>query len=134
MKESDIANALGKRLSDAALGFGIAWPNKASSLQPPYLVFDMVRTGRTNDELSGEAVRSAGYAQISVVAEKDAFATTAEDIAMQIADLYPAALTLAITGGKVKITKPADVLSGFPDDVSWRVPVRVYYEANKART
>ena len=134
MNEADIENAIGKHLSDAALGYDIAWPNRdvAAGQARPYLVFQMVRTGRTSPVLKGGAAKvySDGFAMISVVAQTDKFATAANRIADTVAALVPAGQQIAVTGGgTMTISKPAEILQGYPDDVNWRVPVRVTYRA-----
>lgn len=131
MNETDIENAIGKVLSDAALGYPIVWPNK-NAVPPsrPYLVFQMARTGIVSPMLAGGTrVYSDGFAMVTVVAQTDKFATPAGRIADSIAALFPAGKRIAVTGGQITIAKRAEVLDGYTDDTNWRVPVRITYRA-----
>lgn len=146
MNEEDIANGLGQALDDAMLGYPVVWENRylrdgsgnlvevPSKAQMPYLVVEFVRTSRRNRALAGGVPKkgsqvSEGFMQITVVSERDAFASAATGIADDVADVFTPATSITITGGKITITDFPTVIQGFPDDVSWRVPVRVPYRA-----
>jgi hypothetical protein len=126
--EAEIVAAIGNRL-EAGTSLPIVWPNKAASPAMPYLMCDIVPVSRRDPTIAGGAKTHIGFAMISVVAEKDSFATEALNHADAIAALFPFALRISTGTGKVLITKPPEVLRGYPDDTAWRQPVRVAYEA-----
>lgn len=67
---------------------------------------------------------------VTVVSELDAFATAGLTVAESIADRFPKALRLLITGATVLITKPSEIKQGYRDGPHWRTPVRIDYRAS----
>lgn len=133
IRESDISIALGERLQTMFPEPRIAWPNEKSDGPPtmPYLVPQMVRLPRTDPTVEATFPISNGQFVVTVVSELDEFSVDAEGLADDVAELFPMGLRLPVTGGEITIMKPPDVLLGFPDAVSWRVPVRITYRAMK---
>lgn len=132
MNEADISQALGQHLASMTDVPSIVWENKDSTAgkAKPYLVVQNVRTGRTDDTLDGVAPISRGYLMVTVVEEKNKFATPAEVLADSIAAWFPQGTELPITGAMVTITTPSNVKPGFSDDINWRIPVRINYSAS----
>ena len=129
MKEADIANILGQRLSAPAVIGAVIWENQEVQPVPPYLVLEVVRTDTTDDTLGGGAAVHSGFMQISVVCETNKFSTAALNIADDVADRFPYGLRLPVGSGEILITKPPSIKQGYPDGIHWRVPVRVDYQA-----
>ena len=126
-----ISNALGQRLMTLTPTPTVVWPNKEPGSTPsrPYLIFDFVPVSRTDDTTTTDAPVSRGFAQVTVMAQIDAFATSATTLAENIAALLPYGLKLTVTGGKVLISQPPEVQQGYPDGPHWRTPVRIPYMA-----
>lgn len=126
-----ISNALGQRLATLTPERTIGWPNKdvPAGTALPYLIFDFVPVSRTEGTIKGGHAISRGFAQVTVMAAQNAFATSATTIAENVAALFPFGLRLTVTGGKVLINQPPEVQQGYPDGPHWRVPVRIPYEA-----
>lgn len=132
ISEAVIANALGQRLLTLDPALPVAWPNKDSleGTPPPYLVFDHVPVSRTDDTLTGSGALSKGFIMVTVMSKIGAFATGATTQAEAIAALYPYTLRLPVAGGEITITKPPEVMQGYPDGPHWRTPVKITYEAS----
>ena len=130
MKKSDISKALGRRISDVNLGYPLAWENKNFGDKRPFLVFELVPISSQDNTLAGGFEIHRGFMQISVVAELNKFSNDADDIADEVAALFPKALKIPITGGTITIIAPAFIGQGYRDGSDWRVPVRVDYEAS----
>ena len=129
MKEAEISRTLSAHLDAAALGCPIIWPNKdAGEPVAPYLDFQIVRGDRPTGSLDGTAQRSEGYVQITVVWSLNDRAVGAEELADQVSDEFPLGQRITGTGGWLSI-ESSRVLTGFRDDVHWRVPVRINYRA-----
>ncbi len=130
MKEADITRALTAYLSAAALGYEIVWQDEKVeqvNLDPPYLDVEHVRTIRRPANVGGEQ-RSEGYLQVTAVGVKGRYATPTEDVADEVSEAFPVGERIAATGGTITVLSSM-VLPGFPDDVHWRVPVRITYRA-----
>lgn len=131
MNEADIQKAIGQRLAATSGLPAIVWPNKDASLPAlPYVVVDFVPGTRTDSTLGGTAMEANGFVMVTVVSELDAFATDGLAQAQTIADRFPKALRLLITGATVLITKPSEVKQGYRDGPHWRTPVRIDYRAS----
>lgn len=130
MKKSDISKALGSRIATANLGYPLAWENKNFGDKKPFLVFELVPVSSQDNTLAGGFEIHTGFMQVSVVAELNKFSNEADDIADEVASLFPKALKMPITGGTITIMAPAFVGQGYRDVSDWRVPVRVDYEAS----
>ena len=131
MNTADIQKVLGQRLAATPNIGTIVWPNKDASLpERPYIVVDFVTTSREDDTLAGTATVETGFAMISVVSDLNTFATEGLTLAQTIADRFPKALRLPITGATVLITKPSEIKQAYRDGVYWRTPVQVNYRAS----
>lgn len=132
MKQDDINAGLAGRLSGAALGYQIVWPNlkPPATLTPPFLTFQVVPSTRTNQPLAGVAVVSSGYLQVNIciALNDDMGDREAVQIADTLRDLF--APQTRITQGTASIVmgdeRPAQ---GFQTDTHWVEPVRIDYTA-----
>lgn len=146
IEDDEIGTALGGRLQqNLNPSLPIAWPG--DDLPPatarPYLIFEMVPVDRTDGTLRGGGEIVKGYIQITVMSEpglpiwSDSVRNGAGNIvqscgaiAKTIRALYPYTLRLPVTGGEITITKPPQVMQGYPDGPHWRTPVKITYEAS----
>jgi hypothetical protein len=74
-----------------------------------------------------------GILQLSLmtpVADQDASEVDLE-LAGQIAQHFPADLTLSFAGTQVRVTRAPDVAAAFRDDAWWMTPVSVRWESYK---
>lgn len=131
MNAADIQNALGQRLTATPGIPTIVWPNKDTNLPArPYVVVDFVPTSRTDATLGGTVTIENGFVMVTVVSDLDAFATEGLTLAQAIADRFPIALRLSITGATVLIHKPSEIKQGYRDGPYWRTPVRIAYQSS----
>ncbi len=130
MKEADITRAITAAIEAAAFTQPVVWENKDAPdpLPDTYLAVQHVRTLRPTVNLDGTKSRSEGYLQVTVAGPKGEYATPGEDVADLVSDAFPVGRRITATGGTVTI-RSSRVLPGFPDDVRWRVPVRIDYRA-----
>lgn len=130
MDKKDIHNAIKARINAAALGYSIAWPNVDHDGTVPRLEITFPAADRFGGTLKGaEITREIGTVLINAIAAGGAGEDAAADMVDAVVALFPEGLRLSITGGKVVITKPADIRGGYPDGGHWRLPVVVQYEA-----
>lgn len=132
MIESAIERALGERLLTLHPTPTVIWDNDEPDAipKPPYLVVQFTKTGRTDRTVAGTLPIRTGYMTVAVIEKQNKFTTQANNLADQIADLFPSALRLSASGQTLTITKGGDVQSGYPDGPNWRVPVRVDYRTH----
>lgn len=130
LSEAEISDALTKRLSDTPFLSNVAWENKSFPVTRPYIDVQIVRVSTTDDTGDGVGSRHRGYMQATVVGELNKWARPNEVEAERIAARFPKALRLSITGGQVKIIRPAAIGQGYRDGADWRLPVRIDYEAS----
>jgi len=138
--ESNIERALIKRAEGLAPGLvpvaSIAWPN-SNFTRPsdangflPYLAVDHMPNESFRYSLKGSEPRQRkGILQIRVSYPKNKGRKEPLELAGLVAAHFPADLALFEDGVKVSIVK-VDVASAISNDVSWDVPVSVFYEAN----
>lgn len=129
IRESDISIALAARLGDMFPLPLIAWENKRGTFEKPYLFPQVVRGPRIGPSVEGNVAISDGQYLVTVVSELDEFTVAAEKLADDVAEHFPMGLVLPVQGGQITIMQPPEILPGFPDDVSWRIPVRIRYQA-----
>lgn len=130
ISEKDIAQALRLHLETMPDRLPTSWDNKdLEKIQRPYLVSEIVRTGRTSRRLDGTGVKSRGFFMVTVVIERGSWATTAEAEGDRLLDHFAHPLSLDVPGGKVKSTKPPELKQGYPDGPNYRLPVRIDYLA-----
>jgi hypothetical protein len=129
MKTADVTKALMARLDIApALANSIVYPNEeVSGPAKPYLVFDDVPTLTGNNTLASGAGWGEGYLMVTVVSQLNQYDVSAKEIGDLIAERFAYGLRLGFDNGHITITRPPFVMRGFPDDTSWRTPVRINY-------
>lgn len=120
MTPSAIQTALGQHLA-AGVSRPIVWPNKTTTPPPrPYLVMQAAGRSDFTPDLNGEIEYSTGRQVVVVVSDLNAFATAADDLAYAVKARFPKGLRL----GDLVVSQ-SQVLAGYADDVSWRVPVEI---------
>lgn len=132
MRQSEISKAFEDHLVTMANLPRVVWENddEAGGGSKPYLVVQMVRTGRQNLDIAGGAgTFSQGFVQITAVTELGKWATEAENMADNIAAHFPKALRLVVAGGTVVVTSAPDIKTAFRDGPDWRLPVQIEYTA-----
>ncbi len=136
--ERAISEAITQQIVDAKLAgafpdIDIVWPNKDQPVYAtrPYVTIQHQRGARTDANLKGGSPVSEGFILFTVVSEKDAFATEGEQLCDEIMTAFAPRTELPFVGGKAVIGDN-NMLTAFPDDVSWRTPLRVAYKAHKA--
>ena len=118
-------------LSLSSPGWTVVFQNLDFDEPPPYMVFDLVPTGRSDDTIDGLGPLSEGYVQITIVTLKGSGTREANLKAQQVADHFAYGLRLPIDGGgEITITQPASILGGFPFEANWHRPLRVPFEAS----
>lgn len=131
---NDIANAIGKHLHDAALGYPIHWQGDENAPPArPYILFEYLPTGGTDRALTGGSEAVEGYCMASLMGEGGGgpmVAPAARSSADEIRAAFIASprRILSVTGGKVLI-RSARLLQGYHDGAGYRVPVRIDFRA-----
>lgn len=134
MNTADICEALEKRIHTLHVDgeLEVVLENRDSIPDRPYIVVQIVPTGRTDDTVKGtpSLETETGFMTCTIVTQSGNWAKPGRTLADTIRALFPKALRIPITGGMVTITKPAETLQAFPDGPDWRQPVRIDYEAS----
>lgn len=141
--ESNIERVLMNRVGTLALvpPLPIAWPNfdfpgkTSAGVKKPmpasYIRVDHFPNKNTRMFLgSADPHWRQGFIQLIVVTPPNLGSLAATDIAGKIAEHFPADLTLYSEGIKVTISRAPDIAPVIETDISWDVPVTVYYEAS----
>lgn len=131
MTEDDISNVLGTRLIQAALGLTVYSSNVEvpTGAPRPYIRAQVVPTNRQARDLKGSKINSEGMFMLFVVGETGEFETETTQAADAVAAVFPAALTLPVTGGSITILQPPFIGGGYLEGVNWIKPIRVRYRA-----
>ena len=131
MTQVKLENALKKHLSDAALGFPIAWPNqRLPNKGLPYLIVDNISGDNVRLGLDADGLHTYnGVFQVAVMIEQYKSTRTANTIADQVKAAFPAGLRIDLNPGRVDILRNPVKEAGFPDDDAWRTPISIYYRA-----
>lgn len=124
---NDIETAFGQRLSTMTGAMPIVWPNKATEAAKPYFDVQHVPTSNDSPALSGGGEVQRGYFMVTVVTASNAFSTSANTNAEAVKARFPKGLTLSAGSRKMRVWRPAQMLSAFADEVDWRQPVRIDY-------
>lgn len=118
----------------------VAWPNRpfpgkdssgvAIAKPLTYLAVSILPNNNTRFLLDGSGPSMyQGILQIVVVSPLDKGTQTPTRIAGLVAEHFPADMALFSGGTRVTLTKAPDVASPLKNDVSWDVPISIYYEA-----
>lgn len=131
--EKTIEAALFMRTSSLPLSpaLPISWPNVPFTVPASrkYLnVSHLPNRSRRRFLKGSNPHQRMGVLQITVVWPL-ATGSAATDIAGQVAEHFPADLSLHNDGVRVRITKAPDIPPPIKSDVSWSVPVSISYEA-----
>ncbi|WP_176562656.1 phage tail terminator-like protein [Paracoccus liaowanqingii] len=122
MTPNEIQNLIGARLASMPDALRIVVPNETQTAPAkPYLILQTRSRGDQDPALAGGAEYSEGSFVIMVVTDLNARTARADDLAYAVKAQFPKALRLA-PGLAIRLSS---VLGGYPDDVSWRVPVQV---------
>lgn len=136
MKASPDA-ALKARLATLS-GVPKAWPNidfdPAAPGNLPYIACTIVRAGTSDDTLNAEAPIVTGRLIASVVAAKGSGEARADEIAEQVAALFPMGLRIPLGNIRLIITQPPHIRDGMTDGAYWRVPVAIPFQINTTPT
>ena len=131
MTELDIGNTIKARLSDLGpIDLPITWPGQDVTGTKPYCFVQIVRLGRTDRTLDGDKIESAGRILMTVVTRQGRGEREGLQYAETLASIFPNRLRMTVDGGRIVITKPADIREGFLQDGDWRTLVSVDYTAN----
>lgn len=131
MSHTELEVELKKQLSDAALGYQIAWPNQFfPDAAFPYLVVQLLRGDSTRLGANGaDPEYHTGIFQVSVMTEKGASTRVANQVCDEVRGVYPAGLRIPLTSGYCDIMRDPVVQAGYTDDAGWRTPISIYYRA-----
>lgn len=131
LRRNFIADALERRLMlSGPSGIEIAWPNLASSHNPPYLEVDHATAMREGGGIRGSyGVREIGDMQVTVVTAGESGEEQAFVLAEEVADCYAAGTNMEQNGIVVTITQPCSIIASYKDETLWRTPVMVRYSA-----
>lgn len=131
MDQEDIDSALYTRLRGLTGMPTLVYENQKTAQIVPYLWAEIVPTSRPDASMRGGQPVARGYMMVTVVGKLGEFGSVTRRLADQLVRHFSARLHLPSTGLKVIIGN-AEVLRPYPDEVSWRQPVRIPYTAIKA--
>lgn len=140
--EAKIERALMNRVTSLVLNpvLPISWPNfdfpgknpdgTAKPMPASYIRVQHFPNRNTRLTLgSNDPVWRRGFLQLTVVTPLNKGAEPAKEIAGKIAEYFPADLPLDYGGVRVRVVTAPDVAPEIETDISWDVPVSVYYES-----
>jgi len=128
----NIEHALFAHVRDHVTQVPISWPNTEfdPALQThQYLAVTHFRNQNERLYLRGTEQRRQGILQLSLVSLLGAGAPPSLALAGEITADFAQDTVLVSEGVKVRITKEPDTMSTLKTDVSWIIPISVYYEA-----
>ncbi len=129
MRKNAITVGLKEKLASAAI-LPAAWPNVHYQGDLPYLDVSFVTARRESDTLTGEVLQEIGRMSVVAVVAEGTGVEDGENYAESVSDLFPMGERIAITGGTITITGPADIREGFLVDDEYRTPVIIKYQAD----
>lgn len=128
-----VLKAFYDRLKEIDVDIEVALPNNVvTPAELPYLAVAVANRATEDRSLSGDMEHTTGTMVITVVSALNAFTSAAEDLAVQVKELFPRLWTATIPGpggGEVKVMAPPDIVAGYADEVNWRVPIRIRWMA-----
>ena len=132
LQEDEIENALKARLGNGSLGYNIAWPNRSKPEKRPLLEVSFPEAARQGGALAGAADIEIieGMMAVIVVVDNDTHTTEANNIADQVATLFPEGTKISITNGEITLRLP-DIKKGFEGNGQWRTPVMIPYSVSR---
>ena len=127
----NIEAALFARVKDTVTMLPVAWPNVEFNPPEDHKYVSVIHFRNQNERLylRGNEQRRQGLLQLSVVYPIGEGSPPSLALAGAVAAGFSQDLILRSEGVKVQITKEPDAMSAIKTDVSWIVPVSVYYEA-----
>lgn len=129
--EENIEQALFARVRDKVTTLPVAWPNV--EFNPPadhrYVSVDHFRNQNTRLYLRGAEQQRQGFLQLSLVYPLGNGSPPSLQAAGDIIVDFPQDTVLVSEGVRVRITKQPDTMSPIKTDVSWIIPISIYYEA-----
>lgn len=129
MTFNDIEEALGRHLAAMTNCPPIAWENRVSGHDSPYLTARRIPTARIDDTLDCIGAYESGIYLVTIIADGGGFTTEANTIAQQVADHFPKGLRLPAGAGNLVMNRAPEPVPGFHDKAKhWCVPVRFYYQ------
>jgi len=127
---ADLRNTLKARIEGAAIGPGFSWTNVNYDGTRPYFEVSTQSADRDGGGIKGDAyTREVGVLAVVVVVDQGGGENAALGYADQIAALFPMGSRIPFNGGVITILRHPDINGGFPDEVSYRVPVTIRYSA-----
>lgn len=132
MDSDAVRGAFETRLDTLSPGYSFVWPNvnRPAAAAYPFVEISFQIVETTGGTLKGNEIkREIGIFSASVVIERGVGEKVGLDIADDIKALFPEGHTMNVSGGRVRITQPAGIRSGYPDEASWRIPVIARYDA-----
>jgi hypothetical protein len=131
MNFAAIDTAIKSRTLAIAGSIPVAWPNLDFTPSAEYIEIRHQPVQRIDTTGTGDNAQQEGLVLFNIRTR----AGTGEARALEIADLiltgFPKALRLAVAGGNVVITKPADPRPGFTDGAYWLMPVVFNYTTER---
>lgn len=116
-----------------------AWPNDDFRLPPvptdaagraswAYIACTIVRAGTSDDTLDNTSTIVTGRMIASVVTLKGTGEARADQVAEQIAALFPMGQEVGSGGNVAQVMQPPHIREGITDGAYWRVPVSIPFE------
>lgn len=131
MRKTDINNGIKDALIAGAPSVDFVWPNVRAEFDRTYVTTSFTVQSRVDNSLKGgdHILRENGLVVLVVVTETNQGEDEANDLAQDLADLFPMGEKIGITDGEITISRAPAIRGGFKDGSEWRVPVEIPYVA-----
>lgn len=128
----EVELALYNTVHDADLA-PVSFPNVGIDIanQHPRIEIDKVAVSHPTIDLKGSIITEMGSIICTVVIERGIGNASAMAMAQALRALFGIGSTIALdSGGRVQITSFPNIGRGYPDETSWRTPVKIDYRAD----
>ena len=137
MMDFDLINqAMAQPLQSAGISLGsvalpMVWAGQSADPERPFIFYQRIVSLRRDRTLDNTGQIEEGYLSISVVDEFGKFGVRSEQLAGEIAALYPRGSVLPFAGGVITLFEWPVLVQAYRDGPDWRQPMRVNYVAEE---
>jgi len=126
--EDEIELILGQHLAAMNPTVRVAWPDRASDPNRPYIAFQFVPVSVEDRTLSCTLPKARGYINLTVVSLRGKFGATGGALAKRAALHFNRGRRFTAAAGRIVLPRDPQPEMSFPDGGDWRTPLRIDYE------
>lgn len=124
--QTDLLSVMGKAIAASGLFPRVAYPNKDTAPEKPYLAVSLVPMTITDDTLGQSYPVWTGKLFCTVVTDLGGFDTEAQGLAKSLAELFPSTTKLTLTNGqKVRVSGWPTPATSYRDNSDFRLQVSI---------